>query len=51
MAELLRYAADLRSRTQGRGTFKTAFDRYEEVPPNVAQRVIDEAKARRAGAA
>ena len=47
MAELLRYAADLRSRTQGRGTFKTAFDRYEEVPPNVAQKVIDEAKRRK----
>jgi elongation factor G len=51
MAEMLRYAADLRSMTQGRGAFKMAFDHYEEVPPNVAQKVIDEAKHRKDGAA
>jgi elongation factor G len=51
MAEMLRYAADLRSMTQGRGTFKMAFDHYEEVPGNVAQKVVEEAKVRKSGAA
>ncbi|MBI3972230.1 MAG: elongation factor G [Chloroflexi bacterium] len=51
MAETVRYATDLRSMTQGRGTFKMTFDHYEEVPPNVAQKVIEEAKTRKSGAA
>ena len=44
-AELLRYATDLRSITQGRGTYTVEFDRYEVVPQNITQRVIEEAKA------
>ncbi len=48
MAEMVRYATDLRSMTQGRGQFKMSFDHYEEVPGNVAQRVIEEAKTRKA---
>ncbi len=51
MAEMVRYSADLRSMTQGRGTFKMRFDHYEEVPGNVAQRVIEDSKTRKAGAA
>jgi elongation factor G len=51
MAEVVRYATDLRSMTQGRGTFTVHFDHYEEVPGNVAQKVIEEAKTRKAGAA
>ncbi len=51
MAEMVRYAADLRSMTQGRGTFKMRFGHYEEVPGNVAQKVIEEAKTRKAAAA
>ncbi len=43
-AELQRYATDLRSITQGRGTFTATFSHYEEVPHNVAQKVIDEHK-------
>ncbi len=43
-AEMFKYANDLRSMTQGRGSFKQWFDRYEEAPSNVAQKVIDEAK-------
>jgi elongation factor G len=31
--------------TQGRGEFKFTFERYEDAPPNVAQKVIEEAKA------
>jgi len=44
LAEVLRYATDLRSITQGRGSFEMAFDHYEEVPAHIAQRVIAEAQ-------
>ena len=40
MAELHKYATELRSMTQGRGTFEMEFARYEQVPPNVAQEII-----------
>jgi elongation factor G len=43
-AEMLRYASDLRSITQGRGTFTMAFAQYEEVPPNVQQELISQFK-------
>jgi elongation factor G len=43
-AEMFKYANDLRSMTQGRGYFSQKFDRYEEAPANVAQKVIEEAK-------
>ena len=39
-AELLTYANELRSMTQGRGKFTTKFDRYEPAPKDVADRVI-----------
>jgi elongation factor G len=41
---MFKYANDLRSMTQGRGSFHQHFDRYEEAPGNVAQKVIEEAK-------
>jgi len=44
MAEMLRYASDLRSITGGRGTFEMEFSRYDEVPAHIAERVIAEAK-------
>ena len=44
-AELMSYAIDLRSMTQGRGSFTCKFIRYEEAPGNVQQKVIEEAKA------
>lgn len=44
MAEMFKYATDLRSMTQGRGYFKLWFERYEEAPPMVSQKVIEEAK-------
>ncbi|MDR0325555.1 MAG: elongation factor G [Oscillospiraceae bacterium] len=44
MAEMHTYAIDLRSMTQGRGSFSLKFERYEEAPPNVQQKVIEEAK-------
>ena len=43
-AEMFKYANDLRSMTQGRGSFKQKFDRYEEAPAIVAQKVIEDAK-------
>jgi len=42
-AEMLRYATDLRSITQGRGSYTMRFERYEEAPPHVAEKVIAEA--------
>lgn len=42
LAEVQRYASDLRSITQGRATFELSFDHYGEVPANFAQKVIAE---------
>ena len=44
LAEILKYAADLRSMTSGRGTFRYQRSHYEEVPPAVAEKIIAEAK-------
>jgi len=40
LAEMFGYATDLRSKTQGRGNYSMTFDHYEEVPKNVAEKVI-----------
>ena len=40
LSEMFGYTTDLRSRTQGRGMFTMQFDHYEEVPKNVADKVI-----------
>ena len=45
MAEMSSYAIDLRSMTQGRGSFTLEFARYAEAPAAVQQKIIDEAKA------
>lgn len=39
-AEVLRYSTDLRSMTQGRGTYELKLDHYEEVPEHVAKEII-----------
>jgi elongation factor G len=44
MAEMFKYATDLRSMTQARGSFTMTFERYEEVPGDVAKKVIDAAE-------
>ena len=41
LAEMFGYATNLRSLTQGRGTFTMEFDHYEEVPNNVAAEIIE----------
>lgn len=43
-AEVLRYAIDLESITAGRGHFHVAFSHYQELPQNLAEKVIGEAK-------
>ena len=39
LAEMFGYATDVRSNTQGRATYTMQFDRYEEVPPNLADKI------------
>ncbi|HKY07519.1 MAG TPA: elongation factor G [Candidatus Binatia bacterium] len=48
MAEVLKYAPDLRSITSGRGEFHMEFSHYEELPAHLAEKVVKEAKARKA---
>jgi elongation factor G len=43
-AEMLHYATDLRSITQGRGSFTMEFYQYEEVPANIQQEIITQYK-------
>ena len=42
MAEILKYAPDLRSITSGRGSFEARFHHYDEVPAPIAEKVIKE---------
>ncbi len=44
LAEMMKYATDLRSMTQGRGKFRAEFLRYEEVPFGAQEKIIAEAK-------
>ena len=44
LAEILRYATELRSLTQGRGSYTTEFSHYQEVPLHITQKIITEAK-------
>ena len=45
MAEILRYAPDLRSMTSGRGEFQSEFSHYEELPSHLTEKVAKEAKS------
>jgi elongation factor G len=40
LAEMFGYATDLRSMTQGRGTFTMEFDHYDEVAPEIVERIL-----------
>ncbi len=42
LSEMFGYSTDLRSMTQGRGTYSMVFDHYEEVPNNIAEEIIKE---------
>lgn len=46
LSEMLSYATDLRSMTQGRGKFECTFERYEEVPVTERDKIIAEANAK-----
>lgn len=50
-AELYQYSVDLRSMTQGQGMYSLEFSNYEEVPREVAQKIIAEVKAEKEAAA
>ncbi|WP_434655176.1 elongation factor G [Thermoanaerobacterium thermosaccharolyticum] len=41
LAEMFGYATDLRSKTQGRGTYTMQFSHYEEVPKNIADQILE----------
>ncbi len=42
LSEMFGYATDLRSKTQGRGNYSMFFDKYEPVPKNVAEKILNE---------
>ena len=46
LAEMFGYATDIRSRTQGRGSYSMHFDRYEPAPASVSQEVIAKVQGR-----
>lgn len=46
LGEMFGYATDLRSRTQGRGTYSMEFDHYEAAPRGIAEEIANKAQAR-----
>jgi elongation factor G len=42
LAEMFGYATDVRSNTQGRATYTMQFERYDEVPANIAEKIVGE---------
>ena len=46
LAEMFGYSTDLRSKTQGRGNYSMFFDRYEQVPKSVQEKIIAERKGK-----
>ena len=44
VSEMMKYATDLRSMTQGRGKYEFEFVRYEEAPPHISEKVIKDTK-------
>lgn len=44
LSEMFKYATDLRSMTQARGSFRSEFTRYEDVPGDQAKKIIEQAK-------
>ena len=46
LANMFGYATDLRSNTQGRGTFSMEFQKYEQVPANIEKEIIEKAGAK-----
>lgn len=46
-SEMFKYAIDLRSMTQARGSFTMEFERYEEVPSEISEKIIEEANSQK----
>ncbi|GLB30932.1 elongation factor G [Lacrimispora amygdalina] len=46
LSEMFGYSTDLRSRTQGRGNFSMFFEKYEQVPKNIQEKVLTEKKGK-----
>lgn len=44
LAEMFKYATDLRSMTQARGSFQMRFERYEETPPDIMKKIVAQAQ-------
>ena len=44
LSEVFKYATDLRSMSHARGSFRMTFERYEELPGNLATKVIEQAQ-------
>jgi elongation factor G len=51
LGEMFGYATDLRSSTQGRATYTMQFERYEEVPANIAEEIVEHRAGEPVGAA
>ncbi len=51
LGEMFGYATDLRSSTQGRATYTMQFERYEQVPPNIAEQIVEHRAGEPVGAA
>jgi elongation factor G len=51
LGEMFGYATDLRSSTQGRATYTMQFERYEEVPSNIAEEIVEHRAGEPVGAA
>jgi elongation factor G len=50
LGEMFGYATDVRSSTQGRATYTMQFERYEEVPANIAEQIVEHRTAEPVGA-
>ncbi|MBU3933814.1 MAG: hypothetical protein KKH11_04040, partial [Candidatus Omnitrophica bacterium] len=44
LAEMFKYATDLRSMTQGRGSYSMKFSHYDQVPQKISASIIEKAK-------
>jgi len=46
LSEMFGYATELRSRTQGRGSFTMHFGRYEDIPASIAEEIVNKVQGK-----